>query len=597
MDSRPLRTILVLSPLLVLPALAGVCGAQTIDRVSHDLGWGDADGPSTRPMASGDGRFVVFASEATDLVAGDTNGVSDIFVLDRDTGAIERVSVGAAGIQANGASDRPSISNDGRLVTFNSEATNLVANDTNGLLDVFLHDRQTGITLRASVASGGGEANGPSLRARVAGEASLVVFESDASNLVAEDTNGVSDIFVHDVVAGTTTRVSVDSTGIEGNGASSRPRISDDGRVVAFESDSDNLAGGDSNGQRDVFAHDRQSGSTVLVSVNPDGASGNGRSDQPAISGDGRVTAFRSQASDLVADDGNGASDVFVRDRTTRTTTRVSVASSGAEGNADSASPDLSFDGRLVVFTSEATNLDDRDACCRDIFLHDLDAGTTARISEPASGDQANGGSDDSAISSDGRFVVFASEASNLVPGDGNGLADVFLADRDTSLADCQGIDGEVVLFVNGQSGGGDGFTVPIHDGHPLVFTIVRPSGGGNGRFFVHLNAGAPDPSTVTVLPQSLGPSCFPFVLPDANPSAVWNNVGKTDVVGSSRYFASEIPDPPLAPVSFLVLSTGDPGHFPVGTSWTLQGAILNPAGSAQKPASVTNAVSYVVLP
>src|ERR1041385_3351135 len=220
------------------------------------------------PAISADGRYVAFISQASNLVALDTNHTEDIFVRDRDGGTIDRVSVDSAGSQANEGSYRPAISSDGRYVAFNSAASNLVAGDTNQAMDTFVHDLQTGATVRVSIGNGGGQANGPSFGANaVSGDGRYVAFSSAASNLVTGDTNQNADVFLRDLQAGTTTRVSVGSAEEEGDGGSAWPSISSDGRFVAFHSDATNLVAGDSNGSTDVFVRDLQSGTTSLVSV------------------------------------------------------------------------------------------------------------------------------------------------------------------------------------------------------------------------------------------------------------------------------------------------------------------------------------------
>src|SRR5207245_298074 len=217
----------------------------------------EGNGASTGVALSADGRFVAFTSVATNLVAGDANGVSDVFVHDRQAGTTERVSVDSAGSEGNGASTGVALSADGRFVAFTSVATNLVAGDTNGAADVFVHDRQTGTTERGSVDSAGSEGNGASTGVALSADGRFVAFTSAATNLVAGDTNGVTDVFVHDRQTGTTERVSVDSAGIEGNGASAGVALSADGRFVAFTSVATNLVAGDTNGAADVFVHDR----------------------------------------------------------------------------------------------------------------------------------------------------------------------------------------------------------------------------------------------------------------------------------------------------------------------------------------------------
>jgi Tol biopolymer transport system component len=264
---------------------------------------------------SADGRFVAFRSSATNLVAGDTNGFQDVFLRDRLLGTTERVSVATGGAQGNGNSLEPALSADGRYAAFRSGATNLVAGDTNGVDDIFVRDRQIGTTVRASVATGGAQGNGNSLEPSLSADGRFVAFWSVASNLVAGDTNGLDDIFVRDRQSATSERVSVATGGAQGNAASYDPSaISADGRFVAFYSFASNLVAGDTNGFADIFVRDRQNGATARVSVATDGTQGNNASHIPSLSADGRSVAFDSFATNLVAGDTNGTPDVFVRE-------------------------------------------------------------------------------------------------------------------------------------------------------------------------------------------------------------------------------------------------------------------------------------------
>ncbi len=342
-------------------------------RVSVDSGGTQSDGNSAAPSISSDGRYVAFGSMATNLVTGDL-GHEDIFVHDRQTGHTTRVSLSSDGLQANGTNRRPSISADGRYVAFDSEASNVVTGDTNGKYDVFVHDRQTGQTTLVSADYGGGPSNDHSSSPSISADGRYVAFNSIATDLVTGDTNGKSDVFVHDRDTGQTTRVSVDSDGSQATGDdSTSASISSDGRYVAFKSGATNLVDDDSNGDWDVFVHDRDTGQTTRVSVKSDGtqASG-GPSRNPSISPDGRYVAFDSIATNLVNGDSNGKMDVFVHDRQTGQTTRVSVDSAGMQATDDSQTPSISSDGRCVAFSSRATDLvpDDTNGMM-DIFVYD----------------------------------------------------------------------------------------------------------------------------------------------------------------------------------------------------------------------------------
>ena len=408
--------------------------AASTERVSVDDGGDQGNADSSDSAVSDDGRFVAYYSAASNLVPADTNGADDIFVRDRLTGTTERVSVDASGNQANGDSLGPALSADGRFVSFRSQASNLVPGDTNGASDDFVYDRQTGAIERISVDTSGNEANGDSFETWMSDDGRYVAFLSFASNLVPGDTNGVSDIFVRDRQTGTTQRVSVDSSGTQANDESFYPQISADGRYVAFRSDASNLVSGDTNGVSDIFVRDLQTGTTERVSLDGTGAQGNGDSFGPSISGDGRFVAFRSDSSNLVQGDANGVDDVFVRDRQTGTTERVSVDGSGTEANGNSFGPSISEDGRFVAFRSHASNLVAGDVNGRDdIFVHDRQTGATQLVSVANGGTQGDAASFEPAISGDGRYVAFRSDASTLVPDDTNASRDVFL--RDTAPA------------------------------------------------------------------------------------------------------------------------------------------------------------------
>ena len=337
MSRRPVRMGIVG---VVLTVVASGCAFVT--RVSESTSATSsepttASGASFATSLSSDGRYVAFESTAPDLVAGDTNGVSDVFLRDRAAGTVELVSVSSSEAQGSGVSFAPRVSPDGRFVVFESAAPNLVTGDTNGRTDIFLRDRQAGTTVRVSVGAGGVGGNFDSYLASVSADGRYVAFQSIASNLVAGDTNGVSDVFVRDLQSGTTSRVSVGAGGAQGTGGDSTlARISADGRYVVFQSAATNLVAGDTNAALDVFVRDRQTGTTTRVSVTNGGAQANAASGEAQISSDGRYVVFTSTGTSLVAGDTNGLSDVFVRDRQAGTTSRVSLLSGG--GQADGAS-------------------------------------------------------------------------------------------------------------------------------------------------------------------------------------------------------------------------------------------------------------------
>ncbi|MFD7073332.1 TolB family protein [Nocardioides sp. NPDC059952] len=371
---------------------------------------------------------MAFYSPSSTLVPGDGNGTRDVFIADRTTGEVERASVASDGTEGNDTSTLVSLSADGRYVAYDSLASNLVAGDGNRTTDIFLRDREAGTTERASVSSDGTEGNAHSDRPVVSANGRYVAFDSSASNLVPGDVNGRPDVFVHDRETGTTELVSATATGAGGNGISYAASISSDGRYVAYYSSASDLVAGDTNRAQDVFVRDRQTGTTERVSVGAGGAQSNGSSMFPSLSSDGRFVAFHSIASNLAPGDRNQTSDVFLHDRLSGTTERISVAGDGTEGDGVSGQASVSADGRLVVFESLATNLvagDTNDR--RDVFVHDRGAGTTELLSVAGDGTHGDAVSDSVDISADGRYAAFRSYASNLVRGDTNDLADIFL--------------------------------------------------------------------------------------------------------------------------------------------------------------------------
>ena len=354
-------------------------GTTTLASVNRN-GTDGGSGGSELPSLSADGRFVAFISKASDLLTSVTNVIQDVFVRDLQTGTTVLASVNYAGTGGgNNESGTPLLSANGRFVAFSSQSSDLVATDTNGTFDVFVRDLQTGTTTLVSVNRAGTDSgNGRSGNVPVAADFAIspdgrfVAFFSAASDLVATDTNGSDDVFMRDLQTGTTTLVSVNRAGTNsGNRASlNPPSLSADGRFVAFQSsasdlvDLDPLGATDSNGTDDVFVRDLQTGTTTLVSVNQFGThSGNDggflySSSNHAISANGRFVAFTSRSGDLVATDTNGTFDVFVRDLQMGTTTLVSVNDAGTDsGNDGSDFPQISADGRVVVFVSSATDL------------------------------------------------------------------------------------------------------------------------------------------------------------------------------------------------------------------------------------------------
>jgi Tol biopolymer transport system component len=383
------------------------------ERVSVSTHGVVADGPSGEPAISAGGRYVAFSSIATNLVEGDTNAVIDVFVRDRVALTTERVSVGDAGREANGPSREPAISADGRLVAFSSAATNLVEGDTNGVVDVFVHDRLDGTTERVSVSSAGEEANGGSAGPSISPDGRHVWFTTEATNLEG----GRPGLYVHDRRAGTTAFVSHEVT---------RYAASADARSVAIQVPGPPLG--------EIHLLDRQTGSSQPVSVDASGEPANRDSEWPSISDDGRFVAFQTLANNLVA----GMDDtwsVVVHDRDTRTSRLASVSSDGDPADDFSFFPAISGDGRRVAYSSLAGNLTAGEAHVGwSLFVHDLEAGGTERV--PVSSGPQHLAGFDHALSADGRHVAFVSVATvridgfeagvDGIDGEPNGIEEVF---------------------------------------------------------------------------------------------------------------------------------------------------------------------------
>jgi Tol biopolymer transport system component len=399
----------------IIPCILGlaVCGCNWVDMVSQNEAGEPANDQAGWAELSDDGRLVAFTSPATNLVPGDTNEVWDVFVRDLRDGTTERTSLDSSGVEGNGDSLSLSLSGNGRYIAFTSEATNLVANDFNASDDVFVHDRETGITTRVSVDSEGLEGNGDSEYPTLSADGRYVAYHSVATNLVDNDNNGFEDVFVHDRHTGITSRASVDSAENEASGDSSHPSFSADGQRLAFQSAAPDLVAADNNGTYDIFLRDLGDGTTSRLSVSSAGAEASGDSYFPSISADGQHIAFESRAEGLHAGESSRYRDIFVRDLVAGTTTRVNVHSDGTAANQSSGitfSSAISGDGRYVTFNSGATNLIPLDQNNRgDVFVHDRNTGRTERVSETAAGEQAYRLSTVPSISADGRYVVFDS--------------------------------------------------------------------------------------------------------------------------------------------------------------------------------------------
>lgn len=402
--------------------------AQTTQRASVASSGAQGNDESDRPSISADGRFVAFESRASNLVAAPdaTFFATDVFVRDLQFATTELISVDGLGTQANDASYGPSISADGRFVAFTTLGSNLVAGDGFHSQDVFVRDRVGGTTELVSIAVNGLPGSGESSDASISADGRFVAFASSSPLLVPNDTNGALDVFVRDRQTGTTQRVSTPSFGGQSVGISRFTSISADGRYVCFSSWATNLVPNDTNGAVDVFVHDRTSQTTERVSVTTAGIESDGTSWRGALSADGSRVVFESLAANLSLSDLNGTWDVFVRDRAASTTELVSSTITGAAGGGSTAS--ISPDGRFAAFASDASDLIGGDTnLASDTFVRDLLNGTTVRASVSAAGAQSAGVSSGSALSSGALRVAFSSLSADLVAGDSNGSRDVFV--------------------------------------------------------------------------------------------------------------------------------------------------------------------------
>lgn len=501
-------------------------GGRTVARASLDSSGIEANGESLLPAINDNGRFVVFWSAATSLVAGDNNGVFDLFMRDTQNATTTRLTVDSSGVEADiGQTDSAllqpaAVSLDGRYVAFPSLASNLGA-QVGGVSQIYLRDTLAQSTSIISTCETDG--NGDSFEPAMTPDGVFIAFTSLASDPwppcgTALDSNGFSDVYLESPFdAYGQRRVSVDAAGLDinnqANGASSQPAIADAGNLIAFTSTASNLVPLDGNGAvSDIFLKNLDDESIVLVSVDSGGVqAGGGASHSPSISADGRYVAFVSEATNLVTGDSNGVADIFVRDTVAGVTERVSVDSAGNQANGASNRPLLSKDGRYVLFESQAANLVEGDSNgAGDLFVHDRLLGDTRLLSSDASGTQGNGPSSMAAVSGDGHYAAFATEANNLVTADSNGLGDVLaLSLTDITTTGVQTVNTPNVLLndadvendplsVAGNTAAANGTVVDNGDG---TFSYTPASGFvGLDRFGYTVSDGAgSDTATVDV--------------------------------------------------------------------------------------------------
>jgi Tol biopolymer transport system component len=456
---------------------------------------------------SDDGRYLTFLSYATNLTSGDNNLTNDIFLRDRVLGTttcLSKIPGGSA--TGDNASQIASMSADGRFVVFESYASNLVAGDTNSYADVFLYDQTTGSLSRISVTSSGAEAGG--YDPAITEDGRYVVFASGASNFDPGDHNNKIDIFVRDLVAGTTTLASTDASGAYvANDHCYKPSISDDGRYVAFRTQATNFASPDTGKFEDVFLKDMQTGAIVRMSSTPSGGESGGASYQPRVCGDGHLVFYVTDASDVTATDANPYADVVVYDVATGVNSLVDLSSTGVQADYGGTDPAPSVDGRYCVFKSGARNLDPLTPAgtVYHVFVRDLLQGRcTAETLDPAFA-PGNANSSEPSISGDGKHIAFASFAGNLDPADTNpsSINDIFFRDRGEVRFVDYGVglagSGGFVPHLFGKDGReirGD-FALEIADGLGATFGNLFIAAApadlfpvfGGGHFYVDLTA------------------------------------------------------------------------------------------------------------
>ncbi|MGE3310107.1 MAG: S8 family serine peptidase, partial [Limisphaerales bacterium] len=403
--------------------------------VSHAANGRWGTGRSFQPSISEDGRWVAFVSAATNLVAGDDEGFLDVFLRDRETDAVERVSQTRSGAGGQGDSESPSVSADGRFVAFVSSAANLVPGDGNQTRDVFLWDRTSRQVEMISLRTDGRNAgNGVSEVPMVSRDGNLVVFASDATDLVARDGNQVRDVFIRDRSKRVTERLSVASDGSEALDWSDAPTMSGDGAVVAFHSGAPNLVPGDTNQRWDVFVRNRSVGRTeALVGA----LAGDDDSLYPLVSGDGKWVAFSSASTNFAGGATQGRLVLLLIDRESGRIVRPGGLAPGVLPSADNYAFGISRDGRFVSLTTDEPGLaPGGELGFYRTFLYDRLRDLHEMVAVSDAGVVADDTSFYGPVSGDGRFLAFVSNAKALVPGDGNAVGDVFVRDRGESTAD-----------------------------------------------------------------------------------------------------------------------------------------------------------------
>jgi len=431
---RPLIVSIMVMALVLALAVPVASATPKTKLISKSSSGVQASMGAGHPALSRDGKVVAFHT-GSGLVSGDKNARRDVYARNVPNRTTKPISRGHGGVWGNEVSRSPAISENGRFVSFYSQASNLIHGHVMTFSHSYRRDRQMGRTALVSRSSSGAVANGPSGSGDISADGRYVVFPSVASNLVAKDAKGVWQIYLRDMKLKKTYLISRNNAGTAGNQSSGDPDISADGRFVVYESDATNLTTKDTKGKRQVYLYDRKSKRTTLVSKNNAGKAGKGGSGDPAISRDGKVIVYESAAANLIraGRDSNGMPDVYRYVRSTHKTSRVSLNYRGRQitgctciGSAD---PDISANGRWLVFGSDGTNVTKagNPHDYEHVYRRDLATGKVRLVSRSTSGARGDSSSRLPRISADGRFVTFESYATNFLAHDANGhTLDVF---------------------------------------------------------------------------------------------------------------------------------------------------------------------------
>lgn len=455
---------------LALPAYA-----FEVERVSLDGQGNQIPGDSRDAAISADGRYLVFTT-VSPLVPDDGNGFEDIYLRDLQTGNLTLLTRGINGLPSDRPSRQPAISADGSRIVFASSAANLITGDDGGQSDIFLYDRASGSLVRISRGLNGAEANGRSSSPGISADGKVIVFESLASNLVTDDTNGVQDVFIHGLVSGATRRVSVTSKGGELSAGSSSPSISADGLEVAFASLAPQINPRGDNGLSEIFVHHLVSGETERVRVPPAMMENSDVFRSPVISPDGGWVAFT-----RTADGGGGLSDILLQTLASGGTIRITRPVNNQPERGFPSIGGVSNDALYVLFDSAAENMIAGDLNGeKDVFLFDRMAGESIRVSGPGPNAGGNDESGALGLTPDGRFALFTSRANNLVAGDTNGAQDIFLNDVPGFV-----IDSKISGSFYDKTQDGHGFVVEyLGDGRLVFYWFTFTPGGDREWIF-----------------------------------------------------------------------------------------------------------------